>query len=115
MKSIKPRRRARPPISPVLALNGVRQLHEELAIELLEAIEIAQLAVIAVADEHDRLPVDFVGEEQLAAEGARMRTGVDGIERRIAVRRDVLRDAADEHPRRERVGAANARDARDEQ
>src|SRR5262249_62352445 len=82
----------------VSTLDGVRELDEDLPIAGLEAIEIAQLAVVAIAEKHHRLPVHLVGEQHLAAEVGRLGASGDGIQRRRAGRRDVLRDAADEEP-----------------
>ena len=98
-----------------LTLERVRKLHEELAIELFETIALRQLAVVAVADEHHRLPVEFVGQQRRAAEAAALRRHRIQIEQRVARRRDVLRDSAREESRGERVSTLDTRYARIEQ
>src|SRR5690349_2990646 len=90
-------------------LKGVRQLGKKLPVDGHQSVHPSQqLAIVAVTDEHDRLPIQLVGKEDRAREIPR--TGIhDGaVELRVARRRDVLRDAAHEHPRGERVGALEA-------
>src|SRR5258708_632639 len=45
-------------VASFLPLKGVRDLREELAVLLFEAVEIRELAVVAVPEKGDRLPVE---------------------------------------------------------
>ena len=94
-----------------LPLEGVGQLHEELAIQRRELLAIGELAVVAVADEHHRLPVELVGEQRRSAEFSFARCRVGGREERIAAGGHVLHDDARKEARRKGVGAAQTGDA----
>src|SRR5258707_14562996 len=98
-----------------LSLERIGELHEELSIARLEAARVRQRAVVAVADEHHRLPIELVGEKRRPAEFAAPDRDRRRIERWIARRADVLRDAAREQPRGERVGPLHTRDSGEEQ
>src|SRR4029453_504377 len=78
-------------------LKCVRQLDEEVPPGRLQPSGVRQLAVVAVADEHHRLPVQFVRKQDRAAEGAGAVADRRPEQRRIARRGDVLADGADEH------------------
>ena len=80
-------------LAMALALEGVRELDEELTVDLFEAILRGQHAVVAIADEHDRLPVQLVREQHLSADRAGRGHGREGVKARITVRVDVLSGA----------------------
>ena len=63
-----------------------------------------QRAVVAVAQEHHRLPVDLVGEEGRPREGRVLPGDRGGVERGVAPRLDELPDQPQEGARGERVG-----------
>src|SRR3954465_15871994 len=88
-----------------LALKGVGELHEKLAVHFLEAVLRRQHPIVAVADEHDRLPVQLVREQDLPADRSRLGRGAEGIQTGVAIGRHILRGSADKHARGERVGA----------
>src|SRR5262245_43273188 len=93
------------------ALKRVGEFDEHLAIEPFETVGVRQLAIVAVAEEHHRLPIQLVGKERGSTETPLAALHDRRIERRRARRRDVLPDSADEEPRRERVGPLHTRDS----
>src|SRR3954464_15376660 len=100
---------------PKLALEGIRELDEELTVDLLEAVLRRQHPIVAVADEHDRLPVQLVREQHLAAQRAVLGSSAEGVKTGLAIFRHILSGAAHEHPGGKRVRASHSRDARHEQ
>src|SRR3982751_2513514 len=83
--------------APALALEGVRELDEELTVDLLEAVVGRQHPIVAVADEHDRLPVQLIREQDLPADRSRLGRGAERIQTRVAIGCHILRGSADKH------------------
>ena len=71
---------------PKLALEGVRELDEELTVDLLEAVLARQHPIVGVADEHDRLPVQLIREQHLPGDRPRLGEGAERIQAGIAIR-----------------------------
>ncbi|MNC92133.1 hypothetical protein D3C83_85050 [compost metagenome] len=69
-----------------LALEGVRELDEELPAGLLEPVRGRQRPIVAVPDEHDRLPIQLVRQQHLPTDLARPGAGGEGIQTGIAIR-----------------------------
>src|SRR6185503_15723474 len=60
-------------LNPPLPLERVGQLDEELPIESFEDALVGELTIIAIADEHDRLPIELIGKQRRTVERPRPR------------------------------------------
>src|SRR5205814_4210742 len=83
---------------------------KDLPIELLKPPLLVESPVVAVTDEHDRLPIDLVREQRRSTEEAVARARRMDEPRGVANRRHVLADQTDEAARRKRVIATQSLD-----
>src|SRR4051812_44826380 len=89
------------------ALEGVRHLDEELSPGLLQPFIERQLALVAVSDKQDRLPIELVSEQSRGGEAGGSRRHRRQIEFRLAIGGDVLTDGPHERARRKAVIGAD--------
>src|SRR5215468_12509837 len=95
-----------------LPLKGVGHFDEDLMIRWHEAPQVGELAIVPVADEHHRLPVDLVREQHRPVERAVVCRRRLQVQSGIPIGRLILPDDAYKAARGERVVGADALDAR---
>src|SRR3954462_11730542 len=98
------------PGSAALSLKRVRNLHEPRPARPLQVSGGILEPVVLVAHEEDGLPVELVGEEGRAGEGAALGVDGEGVEARIALDVEVLADQPQEGAGGEVVGELQALD-----
>src|SRR6266850_3518129 len=101
---------------PSLTLERIRELDEELPLGAPEVVlALVEGALVAVADEERRLPVQAIAEQRRPREVTAPARHLDEIQRWIAPRAHVLADDAQEDSRVEVVRGLQALDLGREQ
>src|SRR5437667_4477128 len=98
-----------------LSLEGVGELDEQLALRAGKLLALVESALVPVAKEQRRLPVDAVAEESGAREARALAGNRDEVQRWIPPGADVLADEAEEGARVEVVGGLQALHPRGEE
>src|SRR5260370_13480095 len=96
----------------ILALDGVRDLEEQRAVEFRQIVVRGQLAIVSISDKEHGLPIEFVTVQNRSEERAVVSGDWKGVQRAIAVSRHVLPDDAHQRFRRKAVGCLEALDVR---